>query len=523
MFFGGSVMSDDMTQNNSLVTTQVNAVDSISSANSRKGRVSSAQFENSEQSLDEELSLNHIAQLLVRNWPLFLVIFALLAGSLTAVYQFKIPYVAKTSVIINDSKNSSLQSFASQFMGQESALKVNEAKKSNSGVLKDIEYLKTVEFYQKLLTELTTGDHSNKLNLGEKTGFEHFKTQVMNDKKINEMNNDEQLSVIRSLDSLMKINLTSDYEIEVSTSSMDKDLAYFVSNRATPFIANELRVRQEGDLAKIKTFLTERKDQLDKNIREINQKLSDFQGKPENLISLSSKDKVGEYLSELMVRKNEIRMKISENNKIIQSLGGDSKRRDSALYGNSGKIHNLKIENEMLQERLADLQKTVGSVTYQAKAIPTAGIMYDELKRKSDIEFQNYKDTSESLSKLEAYQLSLSNKYEVLESAQYDKVKPLVGFTTLMMLAFVLTQVLGSLIIYIKSIWNTSYVTAKSTRNIMVVDSHSLDPRVFIENSKIKFRLKNGGFDSPSERLSFGIPKRNAVNQNEEGIVDNES
>lgn len=470
------------------------------------------QVENSEQSVSEELSLNHIAQLLLRNWPLFTLLFVVFASAFSALYVFKIPFVSDSTIIVNDSKNSSLQSFASQFSGQDISAK-NDSKKASPTVVKDVEYLKTVGFYEKLLQQLAANDDSNQLNLEEKTGFETFKSQILSGKKVSDLTVDEKLAAVRKLDGLVKISLPSDYEISVSSSSMDRNLAYFVSNRTAPFIAAELKERQGSDLGKIKEFLTTRKEQLDQSIRDINTQLAEFQGKPENLISLSSKDKVGEYLSELMMRKNEIRMKMSENSKIITSLGGGSQR-DSELYGNSGKIKALRLENDMLESKLADISKTIGSVTHQAKAIPTARLIYDELKRKSDIEFQNYKETSESLSKIDAYQLSLVNKYEVLESSQYDKVKPAISLTTLGLVALILSQVLGSLIIYIKSIWHTSYVTAEATRNVMVVDSHSLDPRVFIENSKIKFKLKNSGFNEGQGRLSFGVKKK-AVNHDQ--------
>ena len=201
-----------------------------------------------------------------------------------------------------------------------------------------------------------------------------------------------------------------------------------------------------------------------------------------------------------MVRKNEIRLKISENSKTMNFLsGGSSSRRESQLYGNGGRIQALKIENEMLEAKALQLQSAIDRVSHQAKALPMAGQVYEELKKKSDIEFSKYKEISESLSKAEAYSLSLSNKFEILEKARLEKVKPLVGLLTLFLISCILAQVVGSLIIYITSIWDSNLVTAQSTRNVVVIDSHSLDPRVIIENSKIKFRLQNSEFKKETE------------------------
>lgn len=462
--------------------------------------IESAHIEQSHQSLTEELSLKNIAQILVQNWALFAVIFATLSIVSIALYNFKVPYQSTGSVIINDNKNSSLQSFATQFTGNASATKVNEAKKANSSVQKNIEYLKTTDFYLKLIRSISENKKIAEMTMSEKAGYDQFQSTVLNNKKIDALNADDQLAAVRKVDVMMKLNLQSDYEIEMVVSSLDKDLAYFVSKNSLPVVAGELKRIEETDLKKVKDFLVNQKATLDTSISALNKQLSDFQSKPENLISLGS-NKVGDYISELMVRKNEIKMKISENNQIISSLGG-STRRDSALYGNSGKIQNLKIENEMLSARLADLQQTMGRVMGQAKNIPTASITYDELKKKSELEFQNYKQVTESLAKIDAYELSLNNKFEILESPRYDKVKPFIGIVTLLLLSLLLTQAIGSIIIYIRTIWDTKYVTAQQTRNIVVIDGHSLDPRVIIENSKIKFRLRSNSFDAEQARDS---------------------
>ncbi|MBC7458921.1 MAG: hypothetical protein H7235_11620 [Bdellovibrionaceae bacterium] len=470
-------------------------------SNNNNTNIESAHIEQSHQSLTEELSLKNIAQILVQNWALFAVIFAILSIVLIALYNFKIPYQSMGSVIINDNKNSSLQSFTTQFVSNVNATKVNEAKKANSSVQKSIEYLKTTDFYLKMIRSVSENKKITEMTISEKAGYDQFKSTMLNNKMLDDLSMDDQLMAVKKIDGMIKLNLQSDFEIEMVVSSLDKDLAYFVSKNALPVIANELKRVEEIDLNKVKSFLTTQKSTLDQSIQTLNKELSDFQSKPENLISLGS-NKVGDYLSELMVRKNEIKMKISENNQIITSLGQGITRRDSALYGNSGKIQNLKIENEMLQSRLSDLQKTMDRVLGQAKSIPSASITYDELKKKSDLEFQSYKQVTESLAKIDAYELSLNNKFEILESPRYDKVKPFIGIATLLLLSILLTQVFGSIIIYIRTIWDTKYVTAQQTRNIVLIDGHSLDPRVIIENSKIKFSLRSNSFDGEQDRES---------------------
>lgn len=484
----------------------------------KNSRVESAHIEQSQQSLTEELSLKNIAQIVLQNWALFALMFVVFASASVFLYSFKIPYQSSASVIISDNKNSSLQSFTAQFAGSVNTSKTNEAKKANSSVQKSIEYLKTTQFYLKLAKSMDENNSVSEMTVDEKQGFDLFKLSILNNKKISEMTSDEQMLVVKRMDNMLKLSLQSDYEVEVVSSSLDKNLAYFVSKNSLPFVVAELKAREMDELKKVKDFLVAQKNTLDSSIQNLNKQLSDFQSRPENLISFDS-GKVGDYISELMMRKNEIRMKISENNKVISALNSSGQpKRDSALYGNSGKIQSLKIENEMLVAKLNDLQNAVDRVTQQAKNIPAATITYDQLKKKSAIEFENYKQVSESLSKVDASELSLNNKFEILEEPRYDKVKPFIGLVTLLFLSLLMTQGLGCIIIYLRTIWDTTYVTAQQTRNIVVIDGHSLDPRVIIENSKIKFRLNHAAFEAAADessrekRLGFSFRSAKTVN-----------
>lgn len=292
---------------------------------------------------------------------------------------------------------------------------------------------------------------------------------------------------------------------------MSKEYSLFLSNVALVTIQETLKNKEFQEITKIRTFLESQKNVIDLEIESLNKQMMSFNEKPENLISLSSKEKVGEYISELMVRKNEYQMKISENNKMIQMLSqGNPQRRESQLYGVGGQIQALKNENEILYSKLSQAQISIDRVSQQAKSIPLATMTFEDLKKKSEIEFAKYKEVSDQLSKAQAFELSLNNKFEILEFVRADKIAPQVSILTLILVSLVIAQILGSLIIYITSIWDSNIVTAESTRNVVVIDSHSLDPRVIIENSKIKFRLRHAEFEEgeSSPRLGFSFYSR---------------
>ncbi len=474
----------------------------------------SIEFENRSQELTQEMSLKDITSLMVINWPLFLVLTLMITTVGLVIYTIQNPYISKTTIIINDAQNSHLQAFTKNILGQ--GAQVNEAKKNNSSVQKSLEYFKTIDFLQKIANKTTDAAYNTQISLGEKQGLKIWQAEYS--KTTDKLTEDEQIQIYKKIDGMLSFKIKSDYSVDVLVQSDSKELALYISNVAAAVALESFKEVESKDIQQMNDFLQTEKKSVDTEILDLNKKMQAFNEKPENLISLSSREKVGEYLSELMVRKNETLMKISENNKIVTALTGNSAgnstvKRESQLYGNSGKAQGLKLENDLLRAKLGQIQTAIDHVSDEAKAMPVAAQMYDELQKRSDQQVSRYKDISAALAKVEALKLSLVNKFEIYEKSRLDKVAPAVSLTVVLFLSFILSQLLGSLVIYLRAIWDTRLITAQSTRNVVVIDSHSLDPRVIIENSKIKFRLKSSSItDDPengkTKRLGFDFSSK---------------
>jgi hypothetical protein len=484
------------------------------SVESPRGSTASS-YSRSEQTISQDLSLKQISQVFVSNWLLFVLLFIAAATAAVGIYSVKIPFIANATITVNDTQNSSLQSFAANFFNMSKS--VAEGKKNNSPLLKHAEYLKTSEFFETLLADIQKRGESTGLSMAEKKGYQQLKEGTLKNLK----DPDVKMKALSALDAMAKTKLGSDFELKVSFAAPTKEMALFLTNTALQTTLESLKQRELSDILKIEKFITDQRDIAEKNMTEFNGKLAEFQNKPENLISLSSKEKVGEYLSELMVRKNELKMKIAENQKIIGYFSqGTDNHRESKLYGNGGRVEALKLENKMHENQLSNIQSSVGRVTSMAKAIPVATQVFEDLKKKSELEFDKYKSLTEAAAKAEAQKLSIESRFEVLETARFEKVGPQISLMILLLVAFVLSQVLGSLIIYISYIWDSNTVTAQSSRDVVILDSHSLDPRVIIENSKIRFRLRDSGFDDSDEsyfsdgskKLTFRIFNKKSAN-----------
>lgn len=439
----------------------------------------------SDQHIEPELTVGEIIKLYLSHWRMFALFTAVLFAVSVLVYVVKIPFVASSTIVIHDSQNSAMQAFSNQFFGLSKT--VQESKKGSSLLSKHIEYLKTREFYETLLTRLQQRGNSPLITMEERKGYEILKNNYLKN-----LNKEEvKVELLQRLDRWTRIQLDSDFEIKVSAVTPIKAMSLFLSNTASELAAETLKKRELAEIGRVESFMAKQKDEADQKLVLLGKQLAEMQNKDENLLPLASKDKMGDYVSDLLVRANEIKLKMAENKKMIQYLErGRTGQRESALYGVGGKIEALRIENNMLSEKLAQVQGSITRLKKEVKTLPFAAQMVEDLRKKSELEFNRYKELSTSLAKLEAQKISIDGRFEVLERARWETTLPQIGLLSLGLLSLLLSQFAGSLVIYFRYLWNPHVVTAQASRNLVIFDNHSVDPRVIIENSKIKFSLK---------------------------------
>nr|BFD60777.1 hypothetical protein CKG001_28840 [Bdellovibrio sp. CKG001]BFD64190.1 hypothetical protein BdHM001_28710 [Bdellovibrio sp. HM001]BFD68384.1 hypothetical protein HAGR004_34060 [Bdellovibrio sp. HAGR004] len=440
----------------------------------------------SDQHMEPELTVGEIIKLYLSHWRMFAVFTAVLFAISVLVYIVKIPFVANSTIVIHDSQNSSLQAFSNQFYGLSKS--VQESKKGSSVLSKHIEYLKTREFYEALLKRIEERGNSQEITLEERKGFEIFRDKYLKDL---EGNPEGRVQLLQVLNAWTRINLDSDFEIRVAAVTPVKSMSLFLSNTASELAADMLKKRELAEINRVEDFMSKQKVDADQKLVALGKQLAEMQNKDENLLPLASKDKMGDYVSDLLVRSNEIKLKMAENRKMIDYLqAGRGKQKESALYGVGGRIEALKIENNILAGKLGQVQASIARLKKEVKDLPFAAQMVEDLKKKSELEFNRYKELSTALTKLDAMKISIDTRFEVLERARWETTLPQIGLLSLGLLSLLLSQFVGSLVIYFRYLWNPHVVTAQASRNLVIFDNHSVDPRVIIENSKIKFSLK---------------------------------
>ncbi len=427
--------------------------------------------------------------LLKKHKKLFIGVFASLLFVSLLIYIFKIPYVGKGRLLVNDSQNSSLQAFSTAYFGMTKT--VVDGKKGNTQIGKQVEVLRTRDFYEKLIQRIDVYGKSPQLSIDEQQAYEYIKKKYLEEALKDEAS--RQRFIIK-LDSWSQAKLDSDYEIRVSFSTPSKGLSLFLTNAALDLSSDYLRDREMAEINEVEKFINDQMQIVNKNIKSLTQELSDFQTQPENLISMTSREKMGEYLSDLMVRINEAKLKISENRKdmeFLQEGRGAEKHVGSSLYGVGGRIEALRLENKMLEGRMVQLKESVGRIGKQLKTLPVAAQMLEDRRKKSELEYAKYKELSETLTKVEAQKLSIHDRFEILERARSDNTNPQVDLMTFCFLSVVISLVFGLVFVYIKYLWSPMEMQKQDMRNIMVFDNPNQDFQSGIENSDINFQIGN--------------------------------
>lgn len=440
---------------------------------------------NEQHHIEPELTVGEIIKLYLSHWRMFVLFSAILFSASLMIYIFKVPYVASSKIVIHDTQNSSLQAFSSQYFGLSKT--VQDSKKGSSLLSKHIEYLKTREFYELLLKRIEVRGNSALITMEERRGYEVLKDSYLKNLKTDE----ERVDFLQKLDRWTKIDVDSEFEIKVTSITLTRPVSMFLANTISELAVETLKQRELNELSRVEGFMQEQKLDSEQKLAQFGRQLTEMQNKDGNIFPLVSQDKIGDYLSELLVRSNEIKLKIAENKKTIEYLeSGRTGQRESALYGLGGKIESLKIENKLLAEKYGQLQASIDQIKKDAKVLPIAAQRVEDLKKKSEFEFSRFKELSSALTKLEAQKVSVDTRFEVLESARWENTLPQIGLVSLGLVSLILSQVVGSLTIYFKYLWNPHVVTAQASRKLVIFDSNSADPRVVFENAKVKLSLK---------------------------------
>jgi hypothetical protein len=372
---------------------------------------------------------------------------ALTSGFLVAgllAYALVDPYSLSTSVQLNDAATSQLQAFTNNFF----ALSKTQAtsRKSQTPAQSAADYLDRQDTYTGFVKFLAQESAAAK-DADAKSGFTAIEGQLgasLADPALNVR------SAASTLRKLIKLSPSGSGELVITTHGGSRALAFFLNSEYSRFALEALKRHDEKEVEQIRSAIEKQRDFFKAQFAIKNKELIAFQSRPENVLSLATGPNVGNYISELLVRKNELELKISENERAIQYLGGARAARlaHTRNLGGRSQAQQLSEENSLLRKQVHALDDSIKRFTGATNGAAEAMRMHEELQKMSDREFKNFQEANDLLSKLAVYGVSIAGKYELEHVPEADDVKKAMSLYLVLALAFFLAQLAFAAAVY---------------------------------------------------------------------------
>lgn len=390
-------------------------------------------------------------------------------------YVFFIPHSLKSTLLINDAQTSQLQAFTNNFFAL-SKMQAS-ARKAQSPSAQAIDYLERQDTFSAFLKYLAVQAVAADTSKESSEGFAKLESYLGVKLKKNDYNVRLTAAKIRKL---IKLSSASPTEVSITASSDNRAFTYFLNTEYSKFATEALKQQAEKEMEKVRLAIERQRDHFKKQFEANNKELITFQSRPDNVLFLASGANVGTYISELVVRKNEIELKISDNERAIQYLGGSRSAilASSRNLGQRSQVQQLLEETKLLKKQASSIQDSIRKFTSATNGTAEAMRMHDELKKTTDREFKNFQEANDLLSKMGVYNISIADKYELLHMPEPEEVRKATSFYLVMALSFFLSQLLFSGYVYY--MWTiTSQLRPGRAKNMGLVNSGASDRQKF--------------------------------------------
>lgn len=392
----------------------------------------------------QDAGLRPLLFLALSQWRVGARITGVLAALAVFTYVFFVPYTLKSTLLINDAQTSQLQAFTNNFF---SLSKTAAARKVQSPAAQAIDYLERQDTYSAFLKYLAVQVVAADTSKESSEGFAALEKYLGVDLRSNKYNVRQTAAKLRKLITLKTASAT---EVAISASSGNREFSFFLNNEYSKFAIEALKQDAEKEMEKVRLAIERQRDHFKSQFEASNKELIAFQSRPENVLSLANGANVSTYISELVVRKNEVELKISDNERAIEFLGG-AKAANIASNRNLGQrsqVQQLVEETQLLRKQAASIQDSIRKFSSATNGTAEAMRMHEELKKTTDREFKNFQEANDLLSKMGVYNVSIASKFELLHMPEPEEVRKAASFYMVMAVAFFLSQLIFAGFIY---------------------------------------------------------------------------
>lgn len=389
----------------------------------------------------KEMSLQLLLAFAVKKWQMAAQFFLATVIVFLAIYVFIVPYSATSIFLINDAQTSPSQAFSNNFFAL-SKTQTNSRKNQTSSATA-IDFLSRQNSMLNFAKTLT--NPKNSFNAEEKTTFDRLASRWKS--AGNSSGTSPEINwkrAAKELTSMIKFNSSSPSELQISVRAGNKDLSEFLITQYSKYAMESMKNQEKQEIAHVREALVGQREHFRSNFEVANKELVAFQSRPENVFSLTSGSSLGNYISDLVARKNDIDLKIAENERLLSDLGGKTAIALAAKrkLGDRSQALQLQESTRLLKKERISVQASIKKFTTASNGYAEALRMHDELKKVTQREFTNFQETNDLLSKLDVYEISIASKFEILHSPEPEEIQKAVSLYLILALAVFLSQLI---------------------------------------------------------------------------------
>lgn len=375
--------------------------------------------------MNDEISMYEILQIFLSKWKLLLIL-ALVCILAAVVRHKRFPvYPAQGKLLIKTSENSQLRSFLETIVGSQQ--NINPAERA-------VILLETNDFFLELASRLKELKHDDQEIISYLQKF-----------------NDNKQRLASNLRSKLKFQLKKGGQILFNVKSNRRIISTVIVNEGLTVAKNYLTFRELKEYNEAEVYFQSQIDQTLNNLNDLKHS-SILKMKQKNVISLNEEKGEGtKYLSGLKKQINDSQIKIAENSSLIRKLKkkDSSKSKNQSKFGIRARIMQLKDENSALRIKISTNKRYLKKISNQKLELVPFEQEMEKIKANYHFEFKIYEGLRDKLAKIGLQKTYIQNKIDILELERLESVRSRPGIILLILIAIMISQVIGFTLIYL--------------------------------------------------------------------------
>ena len=397
----------------------------------------------------EEISLNQVLQIFTRRWKYLLLLALVFSLGALVKHKYFPMYPGTGKLIIKDQRNSQLQLLLSTVGAAADVTGIDT--KGDDLVARAEIVLDTHEFYVALAERLLK---NHQRSIAVEQYLSRFKRSMANPEYVHE--------VATHLSGLITFSASKGGILTINAKTSNREFSTVLVNETLEEAKKNIVDRELKDLNQAEIYfmseIANARSRLDMIENSTVKKLQKNQ-----ILSVDvEKGDSSKYISELKKSINDIRIQIANNDSRIKALNS---RINAGMAGEVGviskfneasQIKMLEDESRELGIELKTYQNYLRNFEIQKTGLVPFQYEIQKMNANHDFEYKVYANLNESLARVGLQKTYVKNKVDILEKERLSKVRSSPSIIIMMLIALLISQVIGMFSIYIYELFKPS-------------------------------------------------------------------